>query len=53
MDNLMSRFFKSSFFSSIFLVILGVLLIFESEATIISISYILGAIVIVLGVMEY
>lgn len=52
MDNLMSRFFKSSFFSSIFLVILGVLLIFESEATIISISYILGAIVIVLGVME-
>ena len=52
MDNLMSKIFKSSFLSSIILVILGILLIFESEATIISISYILGAIIIALGVME-
>jgi len=52
MDNLMSKIFKSSFLSSVILVILGILLIFESEATIISISYILGAIIIALGVME-
>ena len=43
--------FKSSLLNSIMLVVLGFLLIFESEATIVSISYIIGAIIIVLGVV--
>ena len=52
MDNLMSKIFKSSFLSSVILVILGILLIFESEATIISISYILWAIIIAFVFMD-
>jgi len=45
----MSTVFKSSLLGSIALVILGILLIFQSEATIVSIAYIIGAIVIALG----
>ncbi len=52
MNNLMSKIFKSSLLSSIFFIILGIFLIFESEATIVSISYVVGAIIIALGVME-
>lgn len=51
MSNLMKKMFKSSLLNSIMLVVLGFLLIFESEATIVSISYIIGAIIIVLGVV--
>ena len=49
MKSLMSKVFKSSLLGSIALVILGILLIFQSEATIVSIAYIIGAIVISLG----
>ena len=51
MSSIMDKFFKSSLLSSIGLVILGILLIFQSEATIISISYIIGAILIAIGVV--
>lgn len=49
MDNIMSKFFKSSIMMSIFLIILGGLLIFESEMTIVSISYVIGGTLIALG----
>lgn len=47
----MSKFFKSSILGSLALVILGILLIFQSEATIISISYIIGGILVAIGVL--
>ena len=40
----MERFFKSSILTSTLLLCLGVLLIFESEVTIVTISYIIGSI---------
>lgn len=46
----MKNFFKSSIFTSILLFILGILLVFESEVTITTISYIIGAILIAAGV---
>ena len=49
MDNLMKKFFRSSIVTSTILVILGMLLFFKSEATIIIIAYIIGAILIALG----
>ncbi len=49
MDSIMSKFFKSSIMMSIFLIILGGLLIFESEMTIVSISYVIGGTLIALG----
>lgn len=51
MEQMMSRIFKSSIMMSIVLMVLGILLIFHSEATIISISYIIGAILIAIGVL--
>lgn len=48
---MMKRFFRSSLITSILLLVLGGLLIFESEATIISISYILGGSIIALGIL--
>lgn len=51
MSNLMNRFFKSSMITSIFLFILGGLLLFKSEGTIVTISYVIGAILISLGVV--
>ena len=56
MNKFLSKIFKSSLISSVGLSILGILLIFESEATIVSISYIIGGILIamgVLGIMRY
>lgn len=56
MNKFVSKIFKSSLISSVGLSILGILLIFESEATIVSISYIIGGILIamgVLGIMRY
>lgn len=51
MNNLMGKIFKSSMLSSIALAILGTLLIFQSEITIVSISYIIGAVLIAIGVL--
>ena len=51
MSELMNKVFKSSIFSSIGLAILGLLLIFQSEITIMSISYIVGAILVALGTL--
>ena len=51
MSSIVSKFIKSSIISSIALIAFGILLIFQSEATIITISYIIGAILIVLGVI--
>lgn len=45
----MKNFAKSSMFTSILLFFLGLLLIFQSEATIATISYIIGAILIAAG----
>ncbi len=49
--NFMKKFFKSSLISSVGLAILGILLIFQSELTIVSISYIIGAILIGIGAL--
>lgn len=45
----MKNFFKSSFFTSIMLLFLGTLLIFESEITIATISYVIGAVLVAAG----
>ena len=45
----MKLLFKSSIISTILLLVLGLLLVFESEATIVTISYIVGAILIAAG----
>ena len=51
MEKLMKKFFRSSMITSIFLLVLGLLLIFRSEATIVTISYVVGGILIALGVL--
>lgn len=51
MSELMNKIFKSSLFSSVGLAILGLLLIFQSEITIVSISYIIGAVLVALGAL--
>lgn len=51
MEKLMKKFFRSSLLTSLFLIALGLLLIFQSNAVIYSISYIIGGILIVLGVL--
>lgn len=51
MDNLMKNLMKSSLLSSIALAILGLLLIFQSEVTIVTISYVLGAFLVAIGVI--
>ena len=51
MEKLMKKFFRSSLLTSLFLIALGLLLIFQSDAVIYSISYIIGGILIALGVL--
>jgi len=51
MKRLLSSIIKGSIISSIALVALGILLIFKSEVTIITISYIIGAVLIAMGVL--
>lgn len=51
MENIMTKLLKSSIWSSIALVVLGLLLIFYSEITILSISYVIGGILIAIGVI--
>lgn len=51
MNNVMKRFFRSSTITSLVLIVLGIMLIFQAEATIISISYITGGTLIAIGVL--
>ena len=51
MNNFMSKFFKTSVFSAIGLAILGILLVFESELTIVSITYVIGAVLVGIGLV--
>lgn len=51
MERLMKKFFKSSIVMSLLLITLGILLVFYSEVTIISISYVIGGILIAIGVL--
>ena len=51
MNNFFSKIIRSSLISSVGLAILGVLLIFESEATIVSISYIIGGVLVAMGIL--
>ena len=51
MSSIFSKFTKSSIISSIVLFAFAILLIVQSEATIVTISYVLGGILIALGVM--
>lgn len=51
MNKFFSKIIRSSLISSVGLAILGVLLIFESEATIVSISYIIGGILVAMGIL--
>ena len=51
MNKFFSKIIRSSLISSVGLAILGVLLIFESEATIVSISYIIGGVLVAMGIL--
>lgn len=51
MEKIIKNFFKSSLVASIVLMILGILLVFQSEATIFTISYIIGGILVAIGVL--
>ena len=51
MEKLMKKFFRSSLITSLFLIALGLLLIFQSDAVIYSISYIIGGVLIAIGVL--
>lgn len=50
MDSL-KKFFRSSILTSTTLIILGILLVFQSEFTIMAIAYIIGAILIAIGAL--
>ena len=49
MEKLIKSFLKSSIVSAIVLIVLGLLLIFESEPTIYTISYVIGGLLIAIG----
>ena len=51
MSSIINKLFKSSIISSIALIAFGILLILQSEATIITISYVIGGLLIALGVI--
>ena len=51
MESLMKKFFRSSIITSIFLIVLGGLLLFKSEETIVTIAYIIGGALFALGVV--
>ena len=53
MNKFMTKFLKSSLFSSVGLVILGILLFFQSEVTILSISYVVGGILVAVGTLAF
>lgn len=52
MENFVTKILKSSVWSSIALAILGILLFFYSELTIVSISYLIGGVLIGIGVIS-
>ena len=52
MNSLMSKIYKSSLLSSIGMCILGLLLIFKAELTVTSISYVIGGVLVALGVIS-
>lgn len=51
MNKLLSSFFKSILLSSAILAVVGLLLIFQSEATILAIAYVIGGILVALGTL--
>ena len=51
MEKLMKQFVKSSIITSTILVILGILLVFQSETTVMTISYIIGGILVAAGAL--
>ena len=51
MNKMVNVFVKSTIITSIFLLALGILLIVKSEATILMVSYVIGAVLIALGVL--
>lgn len=51
MNSIINKLFKSSIISSIALIAFGLLLILQSEVTIITISYIIGGLLVALGVI--
>lgn len=51
MEQFMKKFLRSSIITSIVLMILGFLLIYQSENTIMTISYIIGGVLIAIGVL--
>ncbi len=50
MENILKKFYRSSLVTAVILVILGFLLVFEADTTIKTISYIIGGILILVGV---
>ena len=51
MNKMVNVFIKSTIITSLFLLALGLLLIFNSSATIMMVSYVIGAVLIALGVL--
>ena len=51
MEKLMKQFLKSSIITSTILIILGFLLVFQSETTVMTISYIIGGILVAAGAL--
>lgn len=51
MDKLMKKYLKSSIVTSTLLIILGILLIFQSETTIMMISYVIGGVLVAIGAL--
>ena len=51
MEGLMKKFLKSSIITSAILTVLGILLIFQSETTIMMISYIIGGVLVAIGAL--
>ena len=51
MNDIMKKFFRSSILTSLLLVILGILLVAFSDETIIAISYFIGGVLVLIGVV--
>ena len=51
MGSIISKFFKSILLSSAILAVVGLLLVFQSEFTILAIAYVIGGILIALGTL--
>ena len=51
MNDIMKKFFRSSILTSLVLVILGILLVIFSDETIMAISYFIGGVLVLIGVV--